>query len=565
MSQITLDRQDRQWWKKAAVYQVYPRSFMDADGDGIGDLRGVIMKLDYLAYLGIDVIWLNPVYDSPNDDNGYDIRDYYQIMQEFGTMDDFDILLAAAHQRGIRIVMDLVVNHTSDEHAWFVESRKAKDNPYRDFYFWSKTPNNWGSVFSGSAWEYDEITQEYYLHLFSRKQPDLNWDHAAVRDEVYKLMMFWLDKGIDGFRMDVINFISKVPGLPAAPTIPGERYGFGGEYFMNGPHVHEYLHEMNNRVLRHYNIMTVGETPGVTPDEAVLYTNPERQELDMVFHFEHMDLDSGPKGKWDSKPWRLTDLKTVMSKWQTQLYGRGWNSLYLNNHDQPRMVSRFGNDRAYRVESAKMLATFLHFLQGTPYIYQGEEIGMTNVAFSSIDDYRDVEILNMWRERVIEGGEDPAVVLSQIHVKGRDNARTPMQWDTTQNAGFTKGVPWLAVNPNFTEINVEAALSDKNSVFYYYQKLIELRKSYAVVTDGRYEMVLPDHDEAYAYFRKTDADMLFVVTNFFDNQQEIAWPGDFSAENATCILCNYEDAPVTTDGFVLRPYEARVYHKVAVQ
>ena len=554
-----------EWWKKAVVYQVYPRSFMDSNGDGIGDLKGILQKLDYIHKLGVDVIWLNPIFDSPNDDNGYDIRDYYSIMHEFGTMDDFDALLEQAHTSGIKIMMDLVVNHTSDEHAWFVASKSSEDNPYRDYYYWRKEPNNWVSIFSGSAWQHDEATDAYFLHLFSKKQPDLNWENPQVREEVYRLMTFWLEKGIDGFRMDVINFISKNPTLPSVYTEPGQLYAYGGEHFMNGPRIHEFLQEMHERVLSKFDMMTVGEMPGVDPDLAVLYTGQDRHELQMVFQFEHMDLDSGWGGKWDYKPWRLSDLKAVISKWQEGLYQRGWNSLYLNNHDQPRMVSRFGHDGKYRVTSAKMLATFLHMLQGTPYIYYGEEIGMTNVAFSSIEDYRDVEIHNMWKERVLEGGADPAVVLDQIHVKGRDNARTPMQWTDGEQAGFTTGTPWIGVNPNHGEINVEKALQDPDSIFYYYQRLIALRKTMPIITEGKYVLLWPDHDQIYAYLREGEQDDLLVVCNFYGNTLEFYWPDGYSKDNTTCLIANYTGEQWLESGFVLRPYESRVYHRLRSQ
>lgn len=553
------------WWKSAVVYQIYPRSFMDSDGDGIGDLRGIIGKLDYLQDLGIDVVWLSPVYDSPNDDNGYDIRDYRTIMEQFGTMEDFEQLLTQMHSRGLKLVMDLVVNHTSDEHPWFVQSRSSQDNPYRNYYFWragknGHEPNNWLSYFSGSAWEYDSTTGEYYLHLFSRKQPDLNWDNPSVRQDVYDLMRFWLDKGIDGFRMDVINHISKVPGLPDG-LYPNEKgYAWGGDFFVNGPRVHEYLQEMNRQVLSHYNIMTVGETGGVSPADARLYAGFDRQELSMVFQFEHMGVDSGSGGKWDIKPWKLTDLKQVLSRWQQELYGVAWNSLYFGNHDQPRPVSRFGDDGAYRVESAKMLATCLMLQQGTPYIYQGEEIGMTNVAFPSIEDYRDVEILNFWRERVEQGGEDPEQVLHAIHVKGRDNARTPMQWSADDNAGFTTGEPWLEVNPNYREVNVAKAVADANSVYHYYQELIRLRRQYSSLVDARYDLILPDHEEIYAYTRSQAMEQWLVVCNFFAGQPEFILPAGISYEISELVLSNY---PVTESAavnqFTLRPYECRVY------
>ena len=427
---------NKAWWKESVVYQIYPRSFYDSNGDGVGDLRGIIQKLDYLKELGINVVWLCPIYKSPNDDNGYDVSDYQDIMDEFGTLADWDELLAEMHQRGIKLVMDLVVNHTSDEHPWFQESRKSKDNPYRDYYIWRPAknggePNNWVSFFSGSAWQYDETTDEYYLHLFTKKQPDLNWENPRVRAEVYKMMDWWLQKGIDGFRMDVINLISKVPGLPDAPVVNNDRYQFGGEYFVNGPRMMEFLTEMKQKVLSKYDILTVGETAFVNTQDAIMISNEETGALKMVFQFEHMGLDaaSGEDARRSIGPWKLLDLKAVTTRWQKDLENRAWNSIYLMNHDQPRPVSRFGDDRQFRVKSAKMLATFTHMLQGTPYIYQGEEIGMTNVAFESIEDYRDVETLNMYKELVGEKGADPKETLKIIHAKSRDNARTPMQWD----------------------------------------------------------------------------------------------------------------------------------------
>lgn len=427
---------ERQWWHSSVVYQIYPRSFKDSNGDGIGDINGIREKLDYLKELGIDVIWLSPVYKSPNDDNGYDISDYYDIMDEFGTMEDMDNLLKEANERGIKILMDLVVNHTSDEHKWFIEAKKSKDNEYRDYYIWRDSvdgnePNDLGSTFSGSAWQYDETTGQYYLHLFSKKQPDLNWENGKVRNEVYKMMNFWVDKGIGGFRMDVIDLIGKVPD----EMITG-----------NGPKLHEYLQEMNKAALEGKDLLTVGETWGATPDVAKLYSNPERKELSMVFQFEHIGLDQiEGKEKWDVKSLELLDLKKVLSKWQTELEGQGWNSLFWNNHDLPRIVSRWGNDKEYRIESAKMLATLLHGMKGTPYIYQGEELGMTNVRFDDINDYNDIESLNMYKDRLSKGYSHNEIMES-IYAKGRDNARTPMQWDDSENAGFTTGTPWLAVN-----------------------------------------------------------------------------------------------------------------------
>jgi oligo-1,6-glucosidase len=554
---------EKQWWKNSVVYQIYPRSFMDSNGDGIGDLRGIISKLDYLKELGVDVIWLSPVYQSPNDDNGYDISDYQKIMNEFGTMEDMDELLKQMHERGMKLMMDLVVNHSSDEHHWFVESRKSKDNPYRDYYIWRPgkdgiEPNNWTSFFSGSAWQYDEATEEYYLHLFSKKQPDLNWENPTLRKEIYDMMKWWLDKGIDGFRMDVINLISKVDGLPSATG--GKRYDWGGDFFMNGPHVHEYLQEMNREVLSRYDIMTVGECPGASTADAIKYANNEGTELNMIFTFEHMDLDSGPGGKWNVKPWKLADLKTVMSKWQNDLEGKGWNSLYLNNHDQPRMVSRFGNDKEYRVESAKMLGTFLHMMKGTPYIYQGEELGMTNVRFEQIEDYNDIEILNMYREKVVEGGEDHNKIMEAIYIKGRDNARTPMQWDSSEHAGFTSGIPWLKLNPNYKEINAAQAVADPDSVYHYYQQLIKLRKEYEVIVLGRYELILEEDENIYAYTRTLGDEKLVVMCNFSCEESPIVLPDDIEVNKAKLLISNYvvhEEASISS--FSLKPFEARVY------
>ncbi|MGF2710867.1 oligo-1,6-glucosidase [Bacillus mycoides] len=554
---------EKQWWKESVVYQIYPRSFMDSNGDGIGDLRGILSKLDYLKELGIDVIWLSPVYESPNDDNGYDISDYCKIMNEFGTMEDWDELLHEMHKRNMRLMMDLVVNHTSDEHNWFIESRKSKENKYRDYYIWrpgneGNEPNNWGAAFSGSAWQYDEMTDEYYLHLFSKKQPDLNWDNEKVRQDVYDMMKFWLEKGIDGFRMDVINFISKEDGLPAVET-DEEGYVSGHKHFMNGPNIHKYLHEMNEDVLSQYDIMTVGEMPGVTTEEAKLYTGEARKELQMVFQFEHMDLDSGEGGKWDVKPCSLITLKQNLTKWQKALEQTGWNSLYWNNHDQPRVVSRFGNDGAYRTESAKMLATVLHMMKGTPYIYQGEEIGMTNVRFESIDEYRDIETLNMYKEKVIERGEDIDKVMQSIYIKGRDNARTPMQWDDREHAGFTTGEPWIAVNPNYKEINVKHAIQDEESIFYYYKKLIELRKNNEIVVYGTYDLILENNPSIFAYVRTYEEEKLLVIANFTADECVFELPEDIIYSESELLIYNYDVENVSIGNITLRPYEAMVF------
>ena len=544
------------WWKEAVVYQIYPRSFCDSNGDGIGDLNGITSKLDYLKELGIDVIWLSPVYKSPNDDNGYDISDYEDIMTEFGTMDDFDKMLAAAHERGIKIVMDLVVNHTSDEHPWFVESRSSKDNEKRDYYIWKegkdgKEPTNWGSAFSGPAWKYDEKTDMYYLHLFSVKQPDLNWENPKVRKEVFDMMTRWCEKGIDGFRMDVISLISKPEGYPDAKVVG--LYGDMG-ICANGPKVHDYLKEMNEKVLSKFDIMTVGETAGVTLEEAKKYANTDGSELNMVFQFEHMDLDGGEKFKWSTKPMPLVPLKENLSKWQKGLDGVAWNSLYFCNHDQPRIVSRLGDESdAYRELSAKCIATCLHMMQGTPYIYQGEELGMTNTVFNSVDDFRDLESINAYRELVESGLYTDEDMFPKIAHKSRDNARTPMQWDASENAGFTTGTPWIAVNPNYKKINVADQLKREDSVFHYYQKLIRLRKENEIIVYGNYELLLPDDENIFAYIRTLDNQKLLVVCNFSKSEQKF----DFSGyENAKVLISNY-NRDAREDG-ILKPYEAIV-------
>lgn len=560
---------ERQWWKEGVVYQIYPRSFNDSNGDGIGDLQGIIQKLDYLKELGVDIIWLSPVYRSPNDDNGYDISDYRGIMGEFGTMADMDQLIEEMHQREMKLVMDLVVNHTSDEHAWFIESRSSKENPYRDYYIWrpgndGQEPNNWGSWFGGSAWEHDEMTDEYFLHIFSKKQPDLNWENPKVREEIYDMMKWWLDKGIDGFRMDVINLISKVPGLPNGEMNAGDRYGNGAPHFIDGPRIHEYLQEMNQKVLSHYDIMTVGECPGATVESAQNYVNTDRDELNMLFHFELMGVDRG-NSKWDViEDWKLTDLKAVFSKWSEGLKEQGWNSLYMNNHDQPRMVSRFGDDDKYRVESAKMLATLLHTLPGTPYIYQGEEIGMTNVIFQSIDDYRDIETLN-WYQEQIEDGRSAEEMIPILYQASRDHARTPVQWDATPHAGFTTGIPWIQVNPNYTKINVEAALKDPNSIFHYYKKLLQLRKDQQnlVMIYGDYQQLMADHEQIYSYIREYQGDRLLVILNFSKNEPIFSYYLPYEVDEL--VIANYlvEDSEVIRE-IRLRPYEARVYRMKTV-
>lgn len=577
---------ERTWWKEAVVYQIYPRSFMDSNGDGIGDLKGITSKLDYLKELGVDVVWLSPVYQSPNDDNGYDISDYQAIMEEFGTMEDFDEMLAGMHERGIRLVMDLVVNHTSDEHAWFVESRRSKDNPYRDYYIWregkeGKEPNNWGSCFSGSAWQYDDATDMYFLHLFSKKQPDLNWDNPKVRSEVFSMMNWWCEKGIDGFRMDVISLISKKPGLPDGKTAPGALYGDSG--CANGPHVHEYLQEMNREVLSRYDLLTVGECAGVTIEEAKKYAGLDGKELSMVFQFEHVGLDDGPFGKWTDRRVSLKDFRQNMSKWQTQLAGKAWNSLFLGNHDQPRSVSRFGNDAPmYREACAKMLATCLHMMQGTPYVFQGEELGMTNCPFPSLDDLRDIESINAFHELTETGKIAPDEMMRYIRLRGRDNARTPMQWDDSANAGFTTGTPWIMVNPNYVQINAKKELADPDSVFQYYKKLIALRRQEKIMVYGSYELLEPESECLYVYTRTLDdsahedanacgdtaqtehgdaqtghreAGKLLVICSFSEKEETLSIPEEFSA--AEILIGNYEREQV--QGTIrLKPYEALV-------
>ncbi|MBR2765716.1 MAG: alpha-glucosidase [Blautia sp.] len=551
------------WWKEAVIYQIYPRSFSDSDGDGIGDLNGITSRLPYLEKLGVDVIWLSPVYQSPNDDNGYDISDYRAIMKDFGTMEDFDRMLAEAHARGIRIVMDLVVNHTSDEHAWFVESRKSKDNPFRDYYIWKeprdgKEPNNWQSCFSGSAWQLDEATGMYYLHCFSKKQPDLNWENPKVRDEVFDMMDWWCRKGIDGFRMDVISMISKDPAYPDGPVTDGI-YGDLGPYVCNGPHVHEYLQEMNRRVLSRYDLLTVGEAAGVTTDEARKYANAEGTELNMVFQFEHTDGVAGEDhviGKWTVGKPSMPVIREILNRWEDALEGKAWNSLYWDNHDQPRAVSRYGNDAPeWRVLSAKMLATCLHMMKGTPYIYQGEELGMTNTHFTSLEDCRDIEEINAYNQYVVEHKMvDGALMLKCFDTVARDNARTPMQWDASPNAGFTTGTPWIPVNPNYTQINAEAALADPDSVFYYYQKLIALRHEYPVIVYGVFKARMMDSEAVYAYERELDGQLLTVACNWTDQPQPCTLIDERLSKGGRELISNYKEHETG----ILQPYEARV-------
>ena len=507
------------WFKSAVVYQIYPRSFADSNGDGYGDVPGIISKLDYLKTLGVDVIWLSPIYKSPQDDNGYDISDYQDIDPLFGTLEQVDELFREVHARGMKIVMDLVVNHSSDEHAWFVESASSKDNPKADWYIWSDEADDLYAYFGGGAWEWVEARQQYYFHQFSKKQPDLNWENPDVRAAVYKMMNWWVDRGVDGFRMDVINLISKDWSKKHLGT---------WEMCQNGPRVNEWLQEMNREVLRGKNLITVGEMPGCTIQHARDYTDPERHELNMVFTFEHMDLD-GTVGmsKFDYSKMHLPDLKANLGKWQKGLESVGWNSLYWNNHDQPRIVSRWGNDGMYRVQSAKALGTVLHLMRGTPYVYQGEELGMTNCYFTELDQYQDIESVNWAADALAEGSRSMERIIDSLQVKSRDNARTPMLWNDSENAGFTTGKPWLKVNDNYTEINAEAALADKNSVFWHYRDLIALRHSHDIVVNGTFDLLWPEHEQIFAYQRKLDGKTLTVVANFSDHTVEL--PGSIPA------------------------------------
>ena len=586
----------RQWWKEAVVYQVYPRSFNDANGDGIGDLKGITEKLPYLAKLGINVIWLSPVFDSPNVDNGYDISDYFAIMSDFGTMEDFDEMLETAHKHGIKILMDLVANHTSDEHPWFKESRSSKDNPYRDYYIWKDPkgfdedgnpipPNNWASEFGGPAWEWDEATGQFYLHIFFKEQPDLNWENEKVREDLYSMVRWWLDKGVDGFRLDAINIISKPEGFPDDPSTDFEKHTSSIPFVIsNGTMVHPWMKELTRETFSRYDVMTVGETSATSPEDAKLWAGYHTGELNMIFHFDHMGVDNDPNGslggKWSYAPYKLTELKRILNDWQTTLEGNAWGSLYWNNHDQPRVVSRFGNDSdEFRTLSAKQLATTLHFMQGTPYIYQGEEIGMTNVKFDSIEDYRDGDSIRFYEDMHIDHKRlSHEEAMQAIYIKGRDNARTPVQWDASANGGFSpEGVtPWIAVNPNYPAINAEAVLADEDSIFYHYQQLVALRRGklkdlmvYAAFTPVDSVQVPHNEDEAvYAYTRTGGADgspaneSLLVVSNFTAEEQERDF--DVLAEaleagaRVELVSSNYKDDADST----LRPYEAKVYYIV---
>ena len=543
------------WWKEIIMYQIYPRSFQDSNGDGIGDIPGIIQRIDHLKDLGINLIWLGPVYESPNDDNGYDISDYRKIHPEFGTMEQFDELLEKLHNAGIKLIMDLVVNHSSDEHEWFQKSRQSKDNPYRDFYFWRKgndggPPNNWKAWFGGDAWDHDPLTDEYYLHLFTTKQPDLNWENPQVRKEVYDIMKFWLDKGVDGFRMDVISLISK---RIAFENSPSEIFmDMVNNYYSNGPRVHEYLQEMNKEVLSKYDVVTVGEGPGITADIANDYIGNDREELNMIFQLELMFFDNGPGGKFDPQPISLVDFKSLFSRWDKAVGDKGWNNIFLDNHDFPRMLSRFGNDKKYRIESAQLLAMFLLTMRGTPCIYQGSEIGMTNVEFDDIEDYRDIETINYYKEG-IEAGITKHALLENIYIQGRDNARTPMQWDESQYAGFSEAEPWIKLNPNYALINAQSDKSHNKSIYRFYQKMIQYRKAHNVLTYGSYHDILPSHDHLYIYKRKLQETEVLVALNFSDSSIDI--PVELITSDMNLHLGNYGlQVPDS-----LRPWEARLY------
>jgi oligo-1,6-glucosidase len=553
---------ERQWWKEAVIYQIYPRSFKDSNGDGIGDIRGIIEKTDHLCELGVDAIWLNPVYTSPNDDMGYDISDYYSISSEYGTIEDFDEMIKVLHRNGIRLIMDLVLNHTSDENPWFIESRISKDSPKRDYYIWrdgknGREPNNWASFFTPSVWKYDARTDQYYLHLFSEKQPDLNWKNEDVRKNVYNMMNWWVDRGVDGFRLDVINLLEKAEDFPDSdkkPNISG--YCFDDSMFANLPSTHTYLKEMYQSVFKGKGILSIGETPFITTETALEYVKEGANELNMVFPFELMDVDSGQSGKWEIIDFDFKRFKDIIRRWQTELPG-GWNSLFWSNHDQPRAVSRFGDDGKYRVRSAKMLATVLHMLKGTPYIYQGEEIGMTNMPFRGIEDISDLESLNYYKG-CVDAGVDKEQAFKPILCKGRDNARTPMQWDDTENAGFSKGRPWQSVNPNYKEINVASCKKDKDSVFYYYQKLIKMRKENPVMVFGEFVPLLEEHESVIAYLRRYEGTSWLVIANFFREKTSAVIPDNI--EIGKRLLSNISGgADIGNNKIFLSPYEADVF------
>ena len=552
----------KNWWKESVVYEIYPRSFKDSNGDGIGDIQGIIEKLDYLKDLGVNVLWIGPIFQSPMDDNGYDISDYQDIHPDYGTVEDYDRLLEEAHKRDIKILVDLVVNHTSDEHKWFEESRKSVDNPYRDYYIWKpgkdgKEPNNWGSVFGGSAWEYDEATDMYYLHNFSKKQPDLNWENPKVREEIYEMMKWWCDRGIDGFRMDVISMISKDQRFLDGVVKDG-LFGDPGPYTFHGPRVHEFLQEMNREVLSKYDIMTVGETSGVTIEDAKLYAGADRNELNMVFQFEHVSIGDGDYGKWTTDRYDFMEFKQIMNDWQEKLDENTWNSLFLDNHDQPRCVSRFGNDSdEYCDISAKMLATCLHMMKGTPYVYQGEELGMRNAYFDDLSKYKDIESLQFYDLYTSNGCIDPETMMKALQLRGRDNARTPMHWNAEENAGFTEGTPWIDMNTDYKTVNAEAQVGNEDSVFSYYKKLIQLRKDNEIVVYGDYKAIDRENEKIFAYERVLGDEKILTVCNFTEDLTEFQIPEDFDLTKAECWISNTGRTEFNST-VELKPYEAFV-------
>lgn len=540
------------WWKESVIYQIYPRSFQDSNGDGVGDLQGIIQRLDYLKLLGVDILWLSPIFKSPNDDNGYDVSDYKDIMDEFGTLEDFDRLLKGVHERGMRLILDLVPNHSSDEHFWFQEARKSKHNPYRDYYYWADTPKtNWQSFFSGSTWEYDEIAKAYYLHLFSKKQPDLNWENPKLREEIHNIMCFWFDRGIDGFRIDVIPFISKRLDWPDSNPDNFDQAVL--EIYANGPRLHEFLHEMYEEVWSQYDIVTVGEGIGVKPENSLDYIEESRQELNMLYHFDHVTINYGPGGKYDPIEWKLSTFKRIFLDWDEAIKDKGWINIVLDNHDFPRMVSRYGDDGEYRIPSAKLLATLLLTLRGTPCLYQGSEIGMINVAFDSLEEYDDVEVVNLVREWE-KDGKDTAPLLKAVQQQGRDNARTPMQWSNAPHAGFTQGTPWLKLNPSYTKINVKEALDDPSSIFYYYKELLAYRKANPTLIYGDFELLAPDSEQLFAY-RRWDANEEFLIfLNFSATPLSIQeW---VERTSFLLIKSNYPEPREE-----LEPWGSRIYHR----
>ncbi|MDX5475770.1 MAG: alpha,alpha-phosphotrehalase [Bacillaceae bacterium] len=563
---MNLQNKHNPWWKKSVVYQIYPKSFNDTTGNGVGDIQGVIEKLDYLKELGVDVIWLTPIYKSPQRDNGYDISDYFSIHKEYGTMDDFDQLLQEAHNRDIKIIMDIVVNHTSTEHEWFQQAKESKENPFRDYYIWKDSksdgsePTNWESKFGGNAWKYDEKTGQWYLHLFDVTQADLNWENEELRKKLYEMMTFWFEKGVDGFRLDVINLISKDQNFPDDDgTVPP---GDGRKFYTDGPRVHEFMQEMNKKVFSKYDSMTVGEMSSTTIDHCIKYTRPDRNELSMTFNFHHLKVDYPGGDKWTVADFDFQQLKDILSTWQEEMYkGDGWNALFWCNHDQPRVVSRYGDDKKYHNESAKMLATSMHLMRGTPYIYQGEEFGMTNPGFVKLSDYRDVESLNIFKLKT-EAGMNEEEVLEILRHKSRDNSRTPVQWNTDKHAGFTTSEPWIPVATNYKTINAEEALKDQDSIFYHYKELIRLRKEYDIITTGDYEIILKEHPEIFAYIRNDNDEKLLVINNYYGKDAQFTLPENIEIEGykVKILISNYKDSTDNISTITLRPYESVVYH-----